>query len=163
MTAETDARVARLLHHRKAGLALGEPITPAISVATTFHLPDPGETREAQHVVATERRVLDPGCAGFQAGHQLGQHGLGDGRIWQAGEDMVHLPGQIGNRRRDRRPQRGVTFGQRGIAVVDRDAVPGLQQVRRKMAAKVAKADIAVVHSSLFSVRYRPTLKSYRK
>ena len=28
MTAETDARIARLLHHRKAGLALGEPVVP---------------------------------------------------------------------------------------------------------------------------------------
>jgi cystathionine gamma-lyase len=39
MTADTDARIARLLHHRKAGLALGEPVVPSISVATTFHLP----------------------------------------------------------------------------------------------------------------------------
>jgi cystathionine gamma-lyase len=39
MTADTDARIARLLHHRKAGLALGEPVVPPISVATTFHLP----------------------------------------------------------------------------------------------------------------------------
>jgi cystathionine gamma-lyase len=39
MTAETDALIARLLHHRKAGLALGEPVVPPISVATTFHLP----------------------------------------------------------------------------------------------------------------------------
>ncbi len=39
MTSETDARIARLLHHRKAGLALGDPIVPPISVATTFHLP----------------------------------------------------------------------------------------------------------------------------
>jgi cystathionine gamma-lyase len=34
-----DTRIARLLHHRKAGLALGEPVVPPISVATTFHLP----------------------------------------------------------------------------------------------------------------------------
>ena len=33
------ARMARVLHHRKAGLALGEPVVPVISVATTFHLP----------------------------------------------------------------------------------------------------------------------------
>ena len=39
MTADTDARIARLLHHRKAGLSLGDPVVPAISVATTFHLP----------------------------------------------------------------------------------------------------------------------------
>lgn len=39
MTAESDARIARLLHHRKAGLALGDPVVPPISVATTFHLP----------------------------------------------------------------------------------------------------------------------------
>lgn len=43
MTAETptsmDARIARLLHHRKAGLAQGDPVVPPISVATTFHLP----------------------------------------------------------------------------------------------------------------------------
>lgn len=40
MTADSDARIARLLHHRKAGLALGDPIVPPISVATTFHLPE---------------------------------------------------------------------------------------------------------------------------
>lgn len=40
MTADTDARIARLLHHRKAGLALGEPVVPPISTATTFHLPE---------------------------------------------------------------------------------------------------------------------------
>lgn len=46
MTAETDARIARLLHHRKAGLVLGEPVVPPISVATTFHLP---QTQGAAH------------------------------------------------------------------------------------------------------------------
>ena len=47
MTSETtDARIARLLHHRKAGLSLGEPVVPAISVATTFHLP---QTQGAVH------------------------------------------------------------------------------------------------------------------
>lgn len=39
MTADTDALIARLLHHRKAGLSLGDPVVPPISVATTFHLP----------------------------------------------------------------------------------------------------------------------------
>ena len=34
------ARMAQVLHHRKAGLSLGEPVVPAISVATTFHLPE---------------------------------------------------------------------------------------------------------------------------
>lgn len=33
------ARMAQVLHHRKAGLSLGEPVVPVISVATTFHLP----------------------------------------------------------------------------------------------------------------------------
>jgi len=46
MTAEIDARIAHLLHHRKTGLALGEPIVPPISVATTFHLP---QTQGAMH------------------------------------------------------------------------------------------------------------------
>jgi cystathionine gamma-lyase len=46
MTAQTDARMARLLHHRKAGLALGDPVVPPISVATTFHLP---QTQGAVH------------------------------------------------------------------------------------------------------------------
>jgi cystathionine gamma-lyase len=39
-------RAARLLHHRKAGLTLGEPVVPPISVATTFHLP---QTQGAAH------------------------------------------------------------------------------------------------------------------
>jgi cystathionine gamma-lyase len=46
MTAPTDHRIARLLHHRKANLVLGEPIVPPISVATTFHLP---QTQGAVH------------------------------------------------------------------------------------------------------------------
>ena len=46
MTAETDARIAHLLHHRKASLSLGDPVVPAISVATTFHLP---QTQGALH------------------------------------------------------------------------------------------------------------------
>lgn len=33
-------RAARLLHHRKAGLAKGDPIVPPITSAATFHLPD---------------------------------------------------------------------------------------------------------------------------
>lgn len=39
MPPDTDALIARLLHHRKAGLSLGDPVVPPISVATTFHLP----------------------------------------------------------------------------------------------------------------------------
>lgn len=36
------ARAARLLHHRKAGLAPGDPVAPALVPATTFHLPANG-------------------------------------------------------------------------------------------------------------------------
>ncbi|MFN4058795.1 MAG: cystathionine gamma-lyase [Roseinatronobacter sp.] len=39
MTTLTDARIAQMLHHRKSSLALGDPVVPPISVATTFHLP----------------------------------------------------------------------------------------------------------------------------
>jgi len=39
MTAETDARIARLLHHRKPGLGQGDPIVPPIVPSATFHLP----------------------------------------------------------------------------------------------------------------------------
>ena len=39
MDNKAEARMARVLHHRKAGLALGDPVVPPISVATTFHLP----------------------------------------------------------------------------------------------------------------------------
>ncbi|MCC5956998.1 MAG: cystathionine gamma-lyase [Natronohydrobacter sp.] len=46
MTADTDARIAHMLHHRKAGLSTGEPVVPPISVATTFHLP---QTQGAVH------------------------------------------------------------------------------------------------------------------
>lgn len=47
MTTDTDARIAHMLHHRKASLSLGDPVVPAISVATTFHLP---QTQGAVHV-----------------------------------------------------------------------------------------------------------------
>jgi cystathionine gamma-lyase len=36
---DTNSRIAQVLHHRKAGLSLGDPVVPSISVATTFHLP----------------------------------------------------------------------------------------------------------------------------
>ncbi len=39
MDFEAENRMAQVLHHRKAGLSLGDPVVPAISVATTFHLP----------------------------------------------------------------------------------------------------------------------------
>ncbi|MFM7446214.1 MAG: PLP-dependent transferase, partial [Tabrizicola sp.] len=38
--ATSDERAARLLHHRKSGLGLGDPVTVPISVSTTFHLPE---------------------------------------------------------------------------------------------------------------------------
>lgn len=47
MDPEAEKRIARVLHHRKAGLALGEPVVPPISVATTFHLP---QAQGAGHV-----------------------------------------------------------------------------------------------------------------
>lgn len=39
MTPDAQTRIAHLLHHRKAGLQLGEPVVAPISLATTFHLP----------------------------------------------------------------------------------------------------------------------------
>ncbi len=39
MAGGMEERAARLLHHRKSGLALGDPVTVPISVSTTFHLP----------------------------------------------------------------------------------------------------------------------------
>lgn len=39
MTAETDTRMAHLLHHRKPGLGQGDPIVPPIVPSATFHLP----------------------------------------------------------------------------------------------------------------------------
>jgi cystathionine gamma-lyase len=39
MTPDAQARIARLLHHRKATLAQGDPIVPPITASATFHLP----------------------------------------------------------------------------------------------------------------------------
>ena len=39
MDTEAERRAAALLHHRKAGLGLGEALVPPISLSTTFHLP----------------------------------------------------------------------------------------------------------------------------
>jgi cystathionine gamma-lyase len=39
MTPEAQARIARLLHHRKAKLSQGDPIVPPIVPSATFHLP----------------------------------------------------------------------------------------------------------------------------
>lgn len=40
-------RAARMLHHRKGALSLGDPVVPAISLSTTFHLP---QANGAAHV-----------------------------------------------------------------------------------------------------------------
>jgi cystathionine gamma-lyase len=39
MTPDTQARIARLLHHRKAALGQGDPVVPPITASATFHLP----------------------------------------------------------------------------------------------------------------------------
>ncbi len=40
MSDSNDLRAAKLLHHRKAGLAQGDPISPPLISAATFHVPD---------------------------------------------------------------------------------------------------------------------------
>lgn len=40
MTTQMDRRVAELLHHRRADLAKGDPVTLPLTPSTTFHLPD---------------------------------------------------------------------------------------------------------------------------
>jgi cystathionine gamma-lyase len=42
MPDDLQTRAARLLHHRKASLAPGDPVAPAVVPATTFHLPANG-------------------------------------------------------------------------------------------------------------------------
>jgi cystathionine gamma-lyase len=42
-----DLRAARLLHHRKARLAQGEPISPPLISAATYHLPDHTNARHS--------------------------------------------------------------------------------------------------------------------
>lgn len=39
MSPEVQARIARLLHHRKASLSQGDPIVPPVTASVTFHLP----------------------------------------------------------------------------------------------------------------------------
>jgi cystathionine gamma-lyase len=39
MTPDAQARIARLLHHRKAALGQGDPVVPPIIASATFHLP----------------------------------------------------------------------------------------------------------------------------
>ncbi len=36
---DAASRIARLLHHRKPGLALGDPVVPPITASATYHLP----------------------------------------------------------------------------------------------------------------------------
>ena len=36
---DTETRAARLLHHRKPGLAAGDPVVPPITASATYHLP----------------------------------------------------------------------------------------------------------------------------
>lgn len=49
MTAEIDERVARMLHHRSAGLEKGDPIALPLTSSTAFHLP---EVQGAAHIYA---------------------------------------------------------------------------------------------------------------
>ena len=74
MTAETDARIARLLHHRKAGLALGDPVVPPISLATTFHPPANHRPRSAIFDRSSANGyVADVGATGRpETGHTTG-------------------------------------------------------------------------------------------
>jgi cystathionine gamma-lyase len=39
MTPDAQARIARLLHHRKPGLGQGDPVVPPIVASATYHLP----------------------------------------------------------------------------------------------------------------------------
>jgi cystathionine gamma-lyase len=39
MTPDAQARIARLLHHRKPGLGQGDPVVPPITASATYHLP----------------------------------------------------------------------------------------------------------------------------
>jgi cystathionine gamma-lyase len=55
-----DDRAARLLHHRKAGLALGDPVVPGIVTSTVFHLPQ----AQAAHSYA---RAGTPAWEGVEA------------------------------------------------------------------------------------------------
>jgi cystathionine gamma-lyase len=60
MDREIEARVARLLHHRKAGLATGDPVVPPIVASATFHLP---QTNGAPFVYG---RNSSPGWEGVE-------------------------------------------------------------------------------------------------
>jgi cystathionine gamma-lyase len=45
MDDDTMRRAARLLHHRKAQLTQGDPVSPPVQFATTFHLPGRDDSR----------------------------------------------------------------------------------------------------------------------
>ncbi len=40
MTKDTDQRIARMLHHRSAGLEKGDPVALPLTTSTAYHLPD---------------------------------------------------------------------------------------------------------------------------
>ncbi|GAB1363234.1 cystathionine gamma-lyase [Rhodobacter sp.] len=40
MSESAQTRIAKLLHHRKPGLAPGDPVVPPITASATYHLPD---------------------------------------------------------------------------------------------------------------------------
>jgi cystathionine gamma-lyase len=56
MNDDIAARVARLLHHRKAGLVPGDPVVPPITASATFHLP---HVQGVHHVYG---RNANPSC-----------------------------------------------------------------------------------------------------
>ena len=61
MNDDIAARVARLLHHRKAGLAAGDPVVPPITASATYHLP---HVQGVHHVYG---RNANPSCEAVEA------------------------------------------------------------------------------------------------
>jgi len=107
-----------------------------------------GNLAQRQNIVAPEGRHLDPACAVFHCRKDLPQDPLGHCRRRQAGDDVIdarrHLFSAVG----PDRARRDKWLGERFLEVGDSDLEARLQKAARTGRAKIAEADVSVVHEN---------------
>ena len=101
---------------------------------------------KAYDVIATKRRVLDPGAAGLHLRQDFGKHRFGHGRRRETGEDMIGSRRDLCRRTGNACTECFQPGRERGIAVIDGNGKTRAQEACRDMPTEITEADIAVFH-----------------